>query len=152
MSMLTKVHVHKGQCSWRSLFTKCMAFSYYECMLQWNAFNMCLHSHRHGQFTCWTCTYCLPYSVYMPCQKCGHPPNPKPRAVFLLIKIFQKIKNNPPWDTFAHAHVQYLRARASQKKTAQHLVQIFAKKVQNPAILEKGQVPDGRHGRKNAYF
>ncbi|MCP4989510.1 MAG: hypothetical protein GY928_26695 [Colwellia sp.] len=48
--------------------------------------------------------------------------------------------------------MQYLRARANQKKTAQHFVQIFAKKVQNPAILKKGQVPDGGHGRKNEYF
>ena len=85
-------------------------------------------------------------------KKFGYPPWPKPRAVFLLIKIFKKFKNRPPWDTLAHAPVPYLRPRASQKKTAQHFVQIFAKKVQNPAILKKGQVPDGRHGRKNAYF
>ena len=85
-------------------------------------------------------------------QKLGYPPWTKPRAVFLLIKIFKKIKKKPPYDTLGHDPLPYLGPRASQKKTAQHFVQIFEKKGQIPAIWKKRKPSEVRHGRKNAYF
>ena len=62
-------------------------------------------------------------------QKLGYPPRTKPHAVFLLIKIFKKIKKKPPYEPLGHDPLPYLGPRASQKKTAQHFVQIFEKKV-----------------------
>ena len=69
--------------------------------------------------------------LYAFSSKIRVPPGPwtKPRAVFLLMKIFEKFKNIPPYNTLGHAPLPYLRPRTNRKKRHSTLCKFLKKMV-----------------------